>query len=226
MKRTLLLLFLGIIQISFAQVRPKFNTVERNFGLSNGGEYKNAITASFSIGTTTFMGDLDNTSTLSESKQTYNLVVNKQYSKRFGLQARVAYGSLIGNGHSSYANQFSSDFFSYSASSRIQFVKKKKRKEGAKESKAKLYTLIGLGYYQSIVDLRTLNENLTVKHETVNTVYLPLSLEMEFFLSKYVGFMAAADMNYFFTDQLDLTTSLGDWDSFFCSRVGLCFKFE
>jgi hypothetical protein len=226
MKRILLLIFLGIIQISIAQVRPKFNTVERNFGLSKGGEYKNAITASFSIGSTTFMGDLDNTPSLNGNRQTYNIVANKQISKLISLQARVAYGSLLGDDNTSFSNQFSSDFFSYSASSRFRVSNKKKGKENAKESKVKLYTLLGLGYYQSVVDLRRLNENTTIQHQTVNTVYLPTSLELEIFLSKQVGLMAAADMNYFFTDKLDLTSAFGNWDSFFCSRVGLSFKFE
>lgn len=226
MKRTLLLLFLSIIQISIAQVRPKFNTVERNFGLSKGGEYKNAITASFSTGTSSFMGDLDNTPSLNESRHTYNLVVNKQYSKRFSIQAKASYGSLLGDGYSSNANLFISDFFAYSASSRIHLSAKKKEKEDGKESKVKLYSSVGLGYYQSKVDLRTISENNLVLHQSVNTVYLPSSLEVEIFLSKYVGLMAAADVNYFFSDQLDLTDAFGNWDAFFCSRFGLCFKFE
>jgi len=226
----LLLFIICISSISnvFGQIKAKFHTVDRHMGLYD-SPYSNSISGSFSSGPSLFMGDQNQRNTRLAPSQTVNLTVNKKIADRFSISVQAAMGELTGSGmffsNPTYAyTDFSNNYFSISIQAREHFIKKGADFDPNK--KFQIHSSIGIGYMVSDISVTTPYTNEIEIHQKVEALIIPGSLEFSYFISDNFGVMCTGDINYFYTDELDLKISNNDADFFISARMGLCFKFE
>ena len=228
MRLLLFIICICSIQNIIGQNKAKFNTDERHIGLYD-SPYKNSISGSFSYGPSIFMGDQDQRNSRLAPSQTLNLTVNKKIAERFSISAQVAMGELTGSGiffdDPIYAQtDFSNNYFSFSILTREHFIKKRAVFDTNK--KFEIHSSIGIGYMVSDISVATPFSNEIKIHKTVETLIIPGSLELSYFISDNLGVMCTGDINYFYTDELDLKIANNDADFFLSTRIGMCFKFE
>jgi|ETNmetMinimDraft_23_1059889.scaffolds.fasta_scaffold19760_3 hypothetical protein len=228
MRLLLFIICICSIQNVFGQVKAKFHTVERHMGLYD-SPYKNSISGSFSYGPSIFMGDQYQRNSRLAPSQTFNFTVNKKIAERFSISVQAVMGELTGSGmffdNPTYAyTDFSNNYFSFSILAREHFIKKGTNFNPNK--KFQIHSSIGIGYMVSDVSVTTPYTNEIKIHQNVEALIIPGSLEFSYFIYENLGLMCTGDINYFYTDELDLKISNNDADFFLSTRIGMCFKFE
>jgi len=228
MRFLLFIICIGSIQNVIGQNKAKFHTVERHIGLYD-SPYKNSISGSFSYGPSIFMGDQYQRNSRLAPSQTLNFTVNKKIADRFSISIQAVMGELTGSGmffdNPIYAHtDFSNNYFSFSILTREHFIKKGDNFDPNK--KFQIHSSIGIGYMVSDISVATPFSNEIKIHQNVEALIIPGSLEFSYFISDNIGVMCTGDINYFYTDELDLKISNNDADFFLSARMGMCFKFE
>lgn len=227
MKHILLVFALSLLtfNVSQAQVKAKYNTIDRKMGLNNSGEYKDAISIGFGMGATYSLTDLDYIYPNADNNFVYSMHVNKRLSKRISLQARANFGKLSGTRIGVDPDIFSSEYQSFNVSlrERIDFS----NKAVSEESRIQFYVGLGAGFHTSTVYNYRSTETLTMgDKDRVHASFLLANGECNFYLNDNFGLMAAIDYHQFFTDNIDLKVTNADNDAFLSTRFGICIKFH
>ncbi len=233
MKKIVLLFFtcLFCLQVN-AQRKSNFNTIDRKAGLFN-NTYKNTYSASISYGLLNFNGDLSKPT--SDQSTVKILSFTKQINAGFSLGTKVHFGKLYGSAEIynlqydfTSTNTFSNAFLAYSL-----LVKKQlnKQKESSKHT-FRINAATGLGILSSEVMLHVDYFALPDTQLNFKTFYIPLNLDFEYFFSPHFGLLLATELNYCFSDKLDLygldfgPTTLTKMDVFTSFTAGICIKLE
>lgn len=226
MKRILFIFSLSLLTLNLAQaqVKAKYNTIDRKMGLNNTGEFKDAISIGFGMGATYSLTDLDYIYPNAENNLVYSIHVNKRMSKRISLQARANFGKLSGTRIEVNPDIYSSEYQSFNVSlrERIDFS----NKAVSEESKIQFYLGLGAGFHTSTVYKYQSTETLSKgDQDRVNAPFLLANGECNLYLNDHFGLMAAIDYHQFFTDNIDLKVTNADNDAYLSTRFGICIKF-
>jgi len=207
MKKVYFLLFTCLFSLQLVgQIRSNFNSTNRKVGLYN-NTYKNAYSANISYGILEFKGDLDEKT--DERSTTTNLTINKRVSAGMSLTTKVSIGHLYGKGDTynysydfseSRESEFSNSFLAYSFLVKKQLIKQKE----SNMNMLRINLAAGLGVISSKVKLHSENFYWPDTQDNFKTVFIPITLDFEYYLTPYFGFNLAAELNYCFSDRLDL----------------------
>lgn len=228
MRTLIFILFFSLSQLAFAQVKAKFHTVDRHAQLYD-SPYKHAITGSFSYGQSIFMADLDQKNSRLAANQAFNFTVNKKIADRFSISTQFTAGELNGSGvyfdgNTSAFSDFTNNYYSFSILSREHFIRK--TKEFDPNKKFQIHSSIGIGILVSNILIETPFSDVISVHKTTERIFIPGTLEFSYFITEHLGLMCAGDINYFYSDELDLHIANSNEDYFLSARFGMCFKFE
>ena len=232
MKKIIFLLFTCLISLQVsAQRRPNINTINRKANLYK-NIYKNDYSGSFTYGILAFRGELRETSENQSIIKT--ITINKRFKKGLSLSTKVSFGELYGQGilynwdydmTSNY--KFNNSFSAYSVLMKKQI--------NNQESSVRFSTAIGLGVITSKVKSIPDIAILPVFNSNFNTLFIPLTLSVEYFFTSQFGITIASEFNYCFTDRMDNAAVFLDkvqiknitkMDIFTGYTAGICIKLE
>ena len=233
MKKILLILLSSVLTLqATAQRKPNSTTVNRKAGLFKNA-YKNDYSGSFNYGVLSFKGDI---STATEKQSiTKNFTLNKRINAGISLSTKVSIGEIYGQGDvylSEYDsisnNTFSNKFFSYSF-----LVKKQVNRSKESQSRAfRINIATGIGIISSEVNLQTDHFSVLDTKSNFKRAYIPLVLDFEYFFTPHFGLIIASELNYCFSDYINLQgvklrpETLTKMDVFTGFTAGICIKLE
>ena len=214
-----------------AQRKANFNTVDRKVGLFN-NQYKNSFSGSFTYGILNFKGDL---AKITDQSTTKNITLNKRINGNLSLSTKVSFGELFGSGevYNLTYDLTTESHFKNSFSTYGLLVKKQINKELEPNSSGfKINIATGLGVIASEIYLHS--EYFTIPDEQLNSkkLFIPLTLDFEYFFTPHFGFTVATELNYCFNDKLDLygvklhPSTLTQMDMFTGYTAGICIKLK
>ena len=233
MKKNLLILLTLVFAFQLAaQRKSNFNTIDRKAGLFNNA-YKNTYSASFTYGVLGFKGDLAEAT--SNQSITKNITINKQINAGLSLSTKVSFGELFGQGEVynwdydfTANNEFSNSFLAYS----LLIKKQLNGKIVSKSRTFKINLATGLGVISSEVNLHPDYFAIPDSQLNFKTLYIPFSLDFEYFFTPHFGLIIATELNYCFSDKIDLhgvelrPKTLTKMDVFTGYTAGICIKLE
>jgi hypothetical protein len=231
MKNNLLILFCIFSVQLIAQRRPNLNTINRKVNLYK-NSYHNDYSASFTSGVLVFRGDLKETTENQSTNET--ITINKRFKNNLSLCTKVSFGELYGQGilydwdydmTSNY--KFNNSFSAYSLLIKRQINNTK--------SSTRFNTAIGLGVITSKVKSIPNNTILPTFNSNFNTLFIPITLDFEYFFTSHFGITIASELNYCFSDKMDQAAEFIDevqiknlkkMDVFTSYTAGICIKLE
>lgn len=232
MKKLVFLLLTCVCSLQLmAQREANFNTIDRKAGLFN-NQYKNSFSGSLTYGILHFKGDLSN---ITDQSTTKNITLNKRINNSLSLCTKVSFGELFGSGEV-YNRQYNLTTNSHFKNSFLAYgilVKKQINTELEPNSMGfKINIASGLGIIASEVHLRS--EYFTIPDEQLNSkkIFIPFTLDFEYFFTPNFGLTAATELNYCFNDKLDLSGvnltvfTLTKMDIFTGYTAGICIKLK
>ena len=179
-----------------------------------------------------FKGDLKETTENQSTIQT--ITINKRIRKGLSLSTRVSFGELYGQCilndldfdiTSNY--KFNNSFSDYSLLMKRQINNQK--------SSVRFNTAIGLGVISSKVNSIPDNSILPTYYSNFNTLFIPITLDFEYFFTSHFGITIGSELNYFFSDMIDYAAefidevqikNLNKMDVFTGFTAGICIKLE
>lgn len=187
-------------------------------------------TGSLSYGNTVFLGDLrHNSSENYLPNVALSMRFNKEKNHKNGYQLAITIGKNSGESdfeEPSYNSYFRSQYLQ----GHIAYRKAISKYENVKTGKAlpQVHLLFGAGYYVADVKLFEPNKDpLEPKQETIGSVYIPLGIEISYYLRQGFGFMASVNNNLYLSDQIDLyEVKRNGTDNQLMFNLGMCFKFN
>lgn len=212
-------------QFSIAQVRPKYNTIDKEFGLSKSGVYKNAISIGFTMNSSISLTDLDQGyKNANKNNLAYTFFAKKRIHSKYNLLFNASYGHLNGQNEEDNPDTFTSDFQSYSFSAQRRIIIDKKKNQ---PSNFQSHIGIGLGYHVSDVHLfQEEAHNYTPIKKRITAPYIVSTIECYYYITNTIGLVAGIDHHLFFIDDIDLQISNANNDAYLFSKIGIIINFD
>jgi len=227
MKNALLLALLLFCSTTIlAQKKSKFNTMDKDISAQS-----IKWNGSLSYGNTLFLGDLrHNSSENYLPNVALSMRFNKEKNHKKGYQLAVTIGKNSGESdfdEPSFNRYFRSQYLQGHIAYRKAISKHENLKTG--NPVPQVHLLFGAGYYRA--DVKRYNPNIETldpdKHETISSVYLPLGIEVSYYLRQGFGFIASVNNNLYLSDKIDLyEVEANGTDNQLMFNLGMCFKFN
>lgn len=214
-----------IAQYSIAQVKPKYNTVDNEFGLSKNGMFKNAISIGFTMNSSVSLTDLDQAyKNADKNNIAYSFFAKKRIHSKYNLLFNASYGHLNGQNDEDNPDTFTSDFQSYSFSTQRRIIIDNNKNKG---SNFQSHIGLGLGYHVSDVHLfQEEAHNYTPIKKRITAPFILSSIECHYYITNIFGIIAGIDHHLFFIDDIDLQISNANNDAYLFSKIGVIINFD